>query len=123
MDDKRELRSQSRVDTRGQRIPDKEERCCATVKLTPNCATEARQRDRVVEQVMLLITEPPLVNHFPVPFLHEPLVFGSEGTDPPGRWFRSSQKVLLTRFEGILGTKRAIRRVINSITHQVREKG
>ena len=47
----------------------------------------------------VLLTEPPLVNHFPVPFLHEPFFFGSEGIDPPGRRFGSSQKVLHTRFK------------------------
>ena len=45
------------------------------------------------------ITEPLLVHHFPVPFFHEPLLFGTEGMDSPSRWFRGSQKVLLTRFK------------------------
>ena len=48
---------------------------------------------------MFLITEPPLVHHFPVPFIHEPFLFGSEGINPPGRWFRGCQQVLLTWFE------------------------
>ena len=47
----------------------------------------------------VLITEPPLVNHYPVPFLHEPFLLGSDGINPPSPWFRSSQKVLLTRFK------------------------
>ena len=94
---RRVLRSQSRVDTHGQRSQNREEGCCATIELPPNCATEARRIDGWVEPVMIYSLNHP--SSIISQYLSSTSLFGSECIDPPGRWFRSSQKVLLTRFK------------------------
>ena len=95
---RRVLRSQSMVDTHVQRSQSGEKGCCASVGVSPNCATEAQQRNGVVEQVMFYsLTHPSSIISSTFP--HEPFFFGSEGIDPPGRRFGSSQKVLHTRFK------------------------